>query len=256
MDISDFNLSNFRRLVDAYSSRQYIADSIKCDVSTITKHYNGDRKINAVFLIKYSKFFNVSTDYLLGISNYKTTKIENIDFYNRFDLKEQSIDSLLNLRKNKKDDSAFIDFLDYILSNEVLFLSTSFCNELREFKLYFDNLAKNYSKMIQLSEPYKNKIKTHKKTIIDYELPFSIRNIFYIRQKELTDNKDQIEYSLMKKTFELIYGYSTDELQAYKSYSSTLYKIIESAVPDTKTLDIQSIYNYLVNDNGNDNKEE
>ena len=62
----------FRKLVDNESergiSRQKIADSIGCDVSTITKHYNGDSPIDLKYLYEYSKYFKVSTDYLLGLS--------------------------------------------------------------------------------------------------------------------------------------------------------------------------------------------
>lgn len=47
-------------------SRKQLAEELGCDVSTIAKHYNGDRKISSEFIVKYAVFFHVSTDYLLG----------------------------------------------------------------------------------------------------------------------------------------------------------------------------------------------
>lgn len=66
------NRPTTRRLRDLIDNsgklRQQIAKDLKCDASTITKHYNGDRGINADFIVKYAKYFNVSADYLLGLS--------------------------------------------------------------------------------------------------------------------------------------------------------------------------------------------
>ncbi len=62
-------LDRLRELIDGKRcSRQEIASDpiMDCDVSLITKHYNGDRPITMEFLIKYCKYFNVSADYLLG----------------------------------------------------------------------------------------------------------------------------------------------------------------------------------------------
>lgn len=67
-------LARFRKLVDKEKSRDSIAkkmteQGLDCKISTINKHYNGDRKISTEYVIKYAKYFGVSTDYLLGLSN-------------------------------------------------------------------------------------------------------------------------------------------------------------------------------------------
>ena len=71
-----------RELIDNYEkqgdnhTRTTIKDSIHCDLSTITKHYNGDREVNSDFIVRYAKFFNVSADYLLGLSDAPTSDKE------------------------------------------------------------------------------------------------------------------------------------------------------------------------------------
>ena len=67
-DNADITLRRLKELIDGTGlSRQAIADEIGCDVSMITKQYNGQRNITPDFLIAYAQYFNVSTDYLLGL---------------------------------------------------------------------------------------------------------------------------------------------------------------------------------------------
>ena len=61
-----------KSLIDTIKSRQIIADEIGCDVSTITKHYNGNNPVDLEMLYKYANYFGVSTDYLLGLSDVAT----------------------------------------------------------------------------------------------------------------------------------------------------------------------------------------
>lgn len=70
--MSDKNLiriDRLRNLIDGIPARQYIADEIDCDVSLITKHYNGQRTVTIDYLVKYANYFGVSTDYLLGLAD-------------------------------------------------------------------------------------------------------------------------------------------------------------------------------------------
>lgn len=66
--------ARLKKLIDrSGKTRKEIAEQLKCDTSTITKHYNGDRDITTDFLIKYANLFEVSSDYLLGLSDVATT---------------------------------------------------------------------------------------------------------------------------------------------------------------------------------------
>lgn len=68
-------LDRFKALVDnSGKTRQEIAQIIGCDTSTVTKQYNGDMKISVDYLVKYAKLFEVSTDYLLGLTIFPSIK--------------------------------------------------------------------------------------------------------------------------------------------------------------------------------------
>lgn len=67
----NINLDRLKSLIDT-KTRKQIAEALKCNTSTVTKHYNGDRRITIDYLIKYAQYFNVSADYLLGLSDSPT----------------------------------------------------------------------------------------------------------------------------------------------------------------------------------------
>lgn len=70
-------LERFQKLIsDSGNTRQTIAQAIGCDTSTVTKQYNGDMKISVDYLVKYARYFGVSTDYLLGLTDSPTTDID------------------------------------------------------------------------------------------------------------------------------------------------------------------------------------
>lgn len=72
-DKKDITVERLRRLIDETGlARQAIADEMGCDVSTVTKHYNGTRNLTIDFIVMYARYFNVSSDYLLGLSEVRT----------------------------------------------------------------------------------------------------------------------------------------------------------------------------------------
>ena len=72
-DKKDVTVERLRRLIDETGlARQAIADEMGCDVSTVTKHYNGTRNLTIDFIAMYARYFNVSSDYLLGLSEVRT----------------------------------------------------------------------------------------------------------------------------------------------------------------------------------------
>ena len=72
-DKMNITVERLRTLIDETElPRQAIADEMGCDVSTITKHYNGTRKLTTDFIVMYTRYFNVSADWLLGLSEVRT----------------------------------------------------------------------------------------------------------------------------------------------------------------------------------------
>lgn len=67
------DLSRLQQLMNKKESRSKIAKDLGCDISTITKHFNGDRAVTAEYLLKYADYFDVSLDYLVGRTDTPTT---------------------------------------------------------------------------------------------------------------------------------------------------------------------------------------
>lgn len=65
------DISRLKELIDT-RTREGIAERFGCDASLITKHYNGSRTVTIDYLIKYAIYFNVSADYLLGLTDTPT----------------------------------------------------------------------------------------------------------------------------------------------------------------------------------------
>ena len=98
-DKTDITVQRLRKLIDDTGlARQDIADEIGCDVSTITKHYNGTRNITTDFIVMYAKYFKVSTDFLLGMTDAKTTDKDRRYITDVTGLSEGAVDSLVFMK--------------------------------------------------------------------------------------------------------------------------------------------------------------
>lgn len=66
----------FRKLMDTTPNvtRADLAEYLGVSAVAIGQYYNGDALPSMDNLIKIAKYFNVSTDYLLGLTDAKTTK--------------------------------------------------------------------------------------------------------------------------------------------------------------------------------------
>lgn len=101
-------------------TRKEIAEQLKCDTSTITKHYNGDRDITTDFLIKYANLFDVSADYLLGLSDTPTTD-KDIQFICKYTgLSERAIEVLSIYNNNKRIKNQLTPIIDKLLKSHKL----------------------------------------------------------------------------------------------------------------------------------------
>lgn len=60
--------------IDHDKTQQEIADYLGCQREVYRRYEKGTRTMPIDFLIKLSKYYSVSLDYLVGISNIKNTK--------------------------------------------------------------------------------------------------------------------------------------------------------------------------------------
>lgn len=70
--------------------------SIETDIpsNSLSQYHNGSREIKAYNLIKLAKYFNVSTDYLLGLTNIKSANLDVQQICNQTYLSEETLKTI------------------------------------------------------------------------------------------------------------------------------------------------------------------
>lgn len=92
--------ARFRQLVDIYlnknrdKSKQSIAQFVGCSASQFSKHYNGQREISLEDLVKYAELFGVTTDYMLCITDARSSDLDKRAICDYTGLSEDVIDGL------------------------------------------------------------------------------------------------------------------------------------------------------------------
>lgn len=138
MSDKKFNNKNLKEAIDnSRMTREQIADKVQCDTSSITKYYNGDRYPKTDVIIKLAKLFNVSTDYLLGVTDVATNDkdLQFVCDYTGFD--ERTITNLHNvksvLEKEKNNNN--------IIENSIFINNESILEGHRGLTFYFKALS-------------------------------------------------------------------------------------------------------------------
>lgn len=80
-------------------SLQEAAQALGISRATLGYYENGDRKPDIEILTKIANYYNVSSDYLLGLTNIKSLKIEDRIISEKTGLNEDSLRALYNLKK-------------------------------------------------------------------------------------------------------------------------------------------------------------
>jgi len=102
-----------RLMDDTGTTQQQLADRIGITRQTISQYMNGDIEPKMRYFTAIADFFNVSADYLLGLSDVKTTNPDIKAVCELTGLSEESINSLKQPIENK----LCIGIRDYFISN-------------------------------------------------------------------------------------------------------------------------------------------
>ena len=157
-----------RQLIEnSGKTRKEIAEQLKCDTSTITKHYNGDRDITTDFLIKYANLFDVSADYLLGLSDTPTTD-KDIQFICKYTgLSERAIEVLSIYNNNKRIKNQLTPIIDKLLKSHKLpficWCIDDFSEAIEQKNNVLDCLMTEDLKLSENNEDKENVIEQYKK---------------------------------------------------------------------------------------------
>lgn len=197
-DKTDVALNRLQKLIDGSGkTRQQIANDLYCDTSTITKHYKGDRNITTEYLVKYAKYFGVSVDYLLGLSN---TPSYDTNLRAVCDYTGLSNDAVKTLHKFSDNKYMYDEVLNLFLGKKCSSDFCYFCGLIMEYK-------SNYEELVDFKEKI---IKTHRQraiTDIDKIVDLSIQ-LDVIR-----DNRDICEFRLQKIIHEFLNTYCDEILE-------------------------------------------
>lgn len=99
--------------------------SVKIDIGrvTIAKYEAGERAPTIDHLLSFAEFFDVSTDYLLGISLDTTKDIDLLEVRNRTGIKVETVQSIM-----KAKDSVPTEIFDTFINNGHLYEILGHCN--------------------------------------------------------------------------------------------------------------------------------
>lgn len=135
----DDRLSKLRE--DTGLSRKEIAIKLNMPYTTYLNYENNEREPNSETLIQIAKFFNVSIDYLLGVSNIKTSNTEISNVCKLTKLSEDLINMILN-----EDDEQIIKTFD-ILSQQIFY--SDLLHYTRELSLLICDIIKNETSLCE-----------------------------------------------------------------------------------------------------------
>lgn len=234
-DKKEFNITTlrFRKLIDnekyAQVPRSEIAKATDCDTSTITKYYNGQRQLSVESIIKFSKYFNVSSDYLLGLTDVETTDTKVKSICTVTGLNECSVNILNELNNSNTSVIEFTDMIvEYINENKVIieeylenkkYVSELFSEVLRDMN--FNNIIKTKKINENISLPTQDTINK----ITMWKEIFETR--FVSSQYRLNSSFDKlINNSEIVKIINLLDDF-------YKTYSEDITQKIEFSYNQT-----------------------
>ena len=97
-------------------SQEDLANKVGRKREEITMYEKGTRTIDIYTLRDIAKVFNVSTDYLLGISEFENADIDRIAINQLTGLSDNAINNLINI--NKYHNHSIIETINYFLEQE------------------------------------------------------------------------------------------------------------------------------------------
>ncbi len=114
--------------------REELASFLGCSLAAVGNYENGNRSPDFDTLVKIADYFDVTTDYLLGRTNAKTTNIELkkiCDFTGLSVYSVKGLNNLLVYSKTHIEDNIFsafsiIEFVDYLLKSPVYLVDISY----------------------------------------------------------------------------------------------------------------------------------
>lgn len=181
------------RITSGYTQNE-IAELLGCGRVTITNYESGRRNPDIDTLVKLSQYYNVSADYLLGLSDAQTND-KGVQFICDYTgLSEKSVKYL-----NNSLTRTVHELLDFFLSDRGF-------NDYFELCAFFEDYKRTYKELMEHKE---NTIKKCSNLPID---DIEAGNIITISDS-LNDRKDLFEFKIQKALINLIRQYCEEEVE-------------------------------------------
>lgn len=181
-DKAEFTITTnrFRELIDNEKykniSRAEIAKATDCDTSTITKYYNGQRQLSVDSVIKFAKYFNVSSDYLLGLSNVATTNINLKSICEYTGLDESTVNTLHYFRKSNHNNCSTMEFI-----NKIIILAFSQRRNINQYFFELEDFKEIFPDLCEFHNANENQL-----------------SILYNKALEISDTTAALQYRIIK----------------------------------------------------------
>lgn len=111
-------------------SLETLADEIGVSRQAYNAWENGKREIKSSYLIQLAKYYNVSVDYLLGLSECR--KVDNSYIRKKTGLDDNAIEVLSEWNKANDRRKHWMDYLNSIINNNIFILILDQITELKD----------------------------------------------------------------------------------------------------------------------------
>lgn len=194
---------------DKKLTQETFAEKLHCNRQKIADWERGKSAPSAEDLVLLSKVFDVSADYILGISDTFTTDSEMKFVCNYTGLSEGAVNFLrfTNLTH---------DLLNSLLSDSTGWLIMDFAIQIAEHKVYLSYLNKHLQELGKTIDNCNNE---------------KLRAV-YKEIRDLGDKKDLAEFKLQQIHTSIVKQYCKDEIESYEKLKDIEHKLLEIIFAD------------------------
>lgn len=226
------NLSQFAKKL---AINELDGKSITAVRQAIMKVENGDQAMPSLYLIKaYCKHFGVTSDYLLGLRNVKTTNEDIAMICEYTELSDESIEEIKNMSKFEKlifdKMISHYGLINTLIRNIKRFLSISLYKN--HIRLEIDDKVKKYDKGIAILTNTLNNSDINK--MIYSVIDDNLNDIYYSLEKDKDISKIVEIYTLDNTIRNLR---SAEDLPNFQTYANDLDGTVNYVKPKKKGCD-------------------
>jgi len=166
-------------LIESEMNQEEFAERVELSTASISKYLSGITEPRIEFSVKAAEIFKVSTDYLLGITDFKSSNIDNQEIHKRLGLSDKAIEVLEE--QNKLSESMDLNEIINIMLAGVM-PQKIFSDEKISEDLYKGIDTKKLNEL------------GHKRNLVSNE-----RLLLFVMENRIAKNKELLEIKIEKE---------------------------------------------------------